>query len=100
MHAWATDMLSACGGVCVLSMRSMRCGQVRMGFAHRNPDGAEGLAYVGADCQLKTGGYTCPRCSCFPAKAREGMRRVDIPYSLFGQMNSRRCLRCCCPPHK
>ena len=35
--------------------------QVRMGFAHRNPDNMEGLAYIGSECKLGTGGYTCPR---------------------------------------
>ena len=32
-----------------------------MGFAHRNPDNMEGLAYIGSECKLGTGGYTCPR---------------------------------------
>ncbi len=32
-----------------------------MGFAHRNPDGAEGLAYIGSEVKLGSGGYTCPR---------------------------------------
>ena len=35
--------------------------QVRMGFAHRNPDGIEGTAYIGEECKLSTGGFTCPR---------------------------------------
>ena len=33
-----------------------------MGFAHRNPDGIEGTAFIGAECKLDTGGFTCPRC--------------------------------------
>ena len=35
--------------------------QVRVGFAHRNPDGIDGTAYIGAECKLGTGGFTCPR---------------------------------------
>ncbi|CAK0742284.1 hypothetical protein CVIRNUC_001385 [Coccomyxa viridis] len=45
---------------------------VRMGFAHRNPDGIDGTAYIGAECKLGTGGFTCPRCRA---------RVVELPCS-------------------
>lgn len=32
-----------------------------MGFAHRNQDGVEGTAFIGKDCKLSSGGFTCPR---------------------------------------
>ncbi|EIE24534.1 transcription factor TFIIH, 44 kDa subunit, partial [Coccomyxa subellipsoidea C-169] len=45
---------------------------VRMGFAHRNQDGVEGTAFIGKDCKLSSGGFTCPRCKA---------RVVDLPCS-------------------
>lgn len=36
-----------------------------MGLAHRNPDGIDGTAYIGTECKLGSGGFTCPRyCAC------------------------------------
>jgi len=36
--------------------------QVRMGFPQRNAEGVEGVAFLGAECRLGAGGFTCPRC--------------------------------------
>ncbi|KAK9828063.1 hypothetical protein WJX81_007161 [Elliptochloris bilobata] len=45
---------------------------VRMGFPQRNAEGFAGAAFVGADCKLGDGGYTCPRCRA---------RVVELPSS-------------------
>ena len=37
--------------------------QVRMGFPQRNAEDASGSAFVGAACNLRSGGFTCPKCS-------------------------------------
>ena len=44
--------------------------QVRMGFPQRAADGPTAVAFVGRECLLQSGGFTCPRC-----KARVG----DLP---------------------
>ena len=33
-----------------------------MGFANRNQDGVAGTAFIGKECKLSSGGFTCPRC--------------------------------------
>ena len=38
--------------------------QERMGFPHRNAEGAAGEAFIGSDGKLGSGGFTCPRCRC------------------------------------
>ncbi|BDA42827.1 General transcription factor IIH subunit 2 [Coccomyxa sp. Obi] len=45
---------------------------VRMGFANRNQDGVGGTAFIGKECKLSSGGFTCPRCKA---------RVVDLPCS-------------------
>lgn len=35
---------------------------VRMGFPQRSTDAASAAVYVGPDCVLQSGSYTCPRC--------------------------------------
>jgi len=36
--------------------------QVRMGFPQRNAEGPRAAAFLGAECKLQAGGFTCPRC--------------------------------------
>jgi len=61
--------------------------QVRMGFPQRNAEGVEGVAFLGAECRLGAGGFTCPRCRA---------RVVELPSRCLA-------LRCtagageCCP---
>lgn len=41
-----------------------------MGFPQRAADGPTAVAFVGADCLLQSGGFTCPRCKA---------RVLDLP---------------------
>ncbi|DBA94955.1 TPA: hypothetical protein ACH3X1_002481 [Trebouxia sp. C0004] len=43
---------------------------VRMGFPQKAADGPTAVAFVGADCLLQSGGFTCPRCKA---------RVLDLP---------------------
>lgn len=56
--------------------------QVRMGFPQRNAEGFEGVAFIGAECRLGAGGYTCPRCRArvaeLPSRCRMGLGMVRI----------------------
>ena len=44
--------------------------QVRMGFPQKAAEGPTAVAFVGADCTLRDGGFTCPRCKA---------RVLDLP---------------------
>lgn len=41
-----------------------------MGFPQKAADGPTAVAFVGADCVLQSGGFTCPRCKA---------RVLDLP---------------------
>ena len=51
-------------------LASFCCQQVRMGFPQKAADGPTAVAFVGADCLLQSGGFTCPRCKA---------RVLDLP---------------------
>ena len=59
--------------------------QVRMGFPQRNAQGFAGAAFVGEDCRLGSGGYTCPRCRA---------RVVELPSRCGAALTLTLTLRC------
>jgi len=77
-YAAASSSLAEPASICFqladLSVRhqlaSFCCQQVRMGFPQKAADGPTAVAFVGADCLLQSGGFTCPRCKA---------RVLDLP---------------------
>ena len=59
--------------------------QVRMGFPQRNAEGFAGAAFVGEDCKLGSGGFTCPRCRA---------RVVELPSRCSTHRDFVRCAGC------
>ena len=59
--------------------------QVRMGFPQRNAEGFAGAAFVGEDCKLGSGGFTCPRCRA---------RVVELPSRCSTHRHFVRCAEC------
>ena len=69
--------------------------QVRMGFPQRNAEGFAGAAFVGAECRLSAGGYTCPRCRArvaeLPSRCSPNHRLPSVSMPLHALM-ARHCL--------
>ena len=51
-----------------------------MGFPQRAAEGAEGVAFLGAECRLGAGGFTCPRCRARVVElpSRRALRRMSV----------------------
>ena len=49
-----------------------------MGFPQRNAEGPCAAAFLGAECKLQAGGFTCPRC-----KVRSG---VQLPFAAASEV--------------
>lgn len=61
-----------------------------MGFPQRNAEGFAGAAFVGEDCKLGAGGFTCPRCRARVVELPSRCGVAGRSRALLGALSSER----------